>query len=753
MTANSLDLQEKFPASNADAWHELVTAAFLKTANKGSIETDANPADSVAQAIQSLTSTTLDGIDIRPVYTRSDLERDTELSEARRQPAHVATDSEGSSVEQQLAWDICQKVREQSVLDGNRVILEELVQGATSVHLAVAGPPSSTVANDIEAARISIDNFADLKALTEGVHLNMIRVSCEPAVPDASTAQLWQWWKTLYRDKVFNVESAKLTLNGNLYSSAAMAVGEEEWQKAANNLIEAVTESTDLTCDISHSAVDTREYHQSGGNNIQELAFALSAGLEYLRLFQKAGVDLQTANRQIVFHLAIDADFFANIAKLRALRQLWSHLLLQCDTQSTGVRLRPVIHAHTSLRMLSRLDADNNQLRNTIACAAAALGGADIVSVEPHKPLPVANTTPNQSAVPAVDVFPVVSASKESRRTARNIQHVLMAESQLHRVQDPMGGSAFIEDLTSQMTTKAWQLFQSLESQDAAQIGKLDAVVRKADTLKKMIALNKEARIELVKNRKLPIVGVSEFATTASDEEIIALRPSLQSANPEQAGPKSSLYRDAQVFEALRARVARLSRSSDDNAGLSVDLNYPIQSTDNSGTHAPGAHVLLACFGTPAVYRARAGFTRNLFASAGVACKEHIVQSQPGNDADSQDVVKMSGNIVAAFCTGEDDADKAKKLKLGVVVLCADNKAYRQLASLLASELKSAGVGRVVLAGKSLDAGFTANDVSWDSEVYLGCNVYDTINALLDGLFGAGPADAGSEAAETGAAS
>ena len=129
------------------------------------------------------------------------------------------------------------------------------------------------------------------------------------------------------------------------------------------------------------------------------------------------------------------------------------------------------------------------------------------------------------------------------------------------------------------------------------------------------------------------------------------------------------------------------------------------------------------------------------------------MQSQPGNDADSQDVVKMSGSIVAAFCTGEDDADKAKKLKLGVVVLCADNKAYRQLASLLASELKSAGVGRVVLAGKSLDAGFTANDVSWDSEVYLGCNVYDTINALLDGLFGAGPADAGSEAAETGAAS
>jgi len=192
------------------------------------------------------------------------------------------------------------------VLDANRVMLEELQQGATSVHLAMA--------------TAGIKSIEDLQALTQGVHLNMIRVSCQPALADSTTSQLWQWWRTLYSDAAFNVESAKLSLNGNLFSSAAIALDESDWQSAANNMIAAVKDSSGLLCNISHCAVDTREHHQLGSNNIQELAFACSAGLEYLKLFQKEGFDLQTANRQIIFHLAIDADFFTNIAKVRALR-------------------------------------------------------------------------------------------------------------------------------------------------------------------------------------------------------------------------------------------------------------------------------------------------------------------------------------------------------------------------------------------------------------------------------------------------
>ena len=731
MKSNSLDLTEKFPASSVDAWQELVTKAFLKSGNKESSGADANNADAIADAIKSLTTTTLDGIDIRPIYARKDLHRDTDLSEARRQPAHVSTDNNDTTADQQPTWDICQKVRELTVIDGNRVLLEELLQGATSVHVAVTGTTDSTFTGEIEASRIPVENFADLQALTEGLYLNMIRLSCEPAVPDAPTAKLWQWWKRLYTDNSFNVKTAKLNFNGNLFSSAAISLSEAQWQIAANNIIDAVKESADFDCRLSHCAVDTREYHQLGANNIIELAFACSAGLDYLRLLQKAGLDLQTANRQIVFHLAIDADFFTNIAKLRALRELWSHLLQQCDTQNTEALLRPVIHAHTSLRMLSTLDADNNQLRNTIACAAAALGGADIISVEPHMPQQAENSTNDKNVTAVAEPFPIVSASKESRRTARNIQHVLMAESQLHRVQDPMGGSGFIEDLTSQMTTQAWQLFQSLETQGAAQPGQLDAVVKKIDVLKKMTALNKDVRMERVKHRKLPIVGVSEFATAASDAESSALQ------DPHQSNKTNDLYRDAEPFETLRARVARLSLSSDAHAGLSVDLNNTTKPSNNSGTNSPAAHVLLACFGTPAVYRARAGFSRNLFASAGIACDEYLVPWQ-ADDMGSNDVVEMSKSIVEAICDKDDKATEASKLELGAVVLCGDNKAYRQFASQLASELKSAGVGRVILAGKSADAGFDSDDGSWDQEIFIGCNVHDSINALLDGLFAAG---------------
>ena len=98
----------------------------------------------------------------------------------------------------------------------------------------------------------------------------------------------------------------------------------------------------------------------------------------------------------------------------------------------------------------------------------------------------------------------------------------------------------------------------------------------------------------------------------------------------------------------------------------------------------------------------------------------------------------MSKSIVEAIGGKDDKATEAGKLELGAVVLCGDNKGYRQLASQLASELKSAGAGRVILAGKSADAGLNSDDGSWDQEIFIGCNVHDSINALLDGLFAAG---------------
>jgi len=91
---NSLDLTEKFPASNVDAWQKLVTAAFSKSAGSGTSGSTSgdvdNPSDSLAEALQSLTATTLDGIEISPIYTRDDLSRNTGLGEARRQAAHIA---------------------------------------------------------------------------------------------------------------------------------------------------------------------------------------------------------------------------------------------------------------------------------------------------------------------------------------------------------------------------------------------------------------------------------------------------------------------------------------------------------------------------------------------------------------------------------------------------------------------------------------------------------------------------------------
>ena len=156
-------------------------------------------------------------------------------------------------------------------------------------------------------------------------------------------------------------------------------------------------------------------------------------------------MSLEDARDGIFFRLAADQDQLLNVAKLRALRKLWARVQEAC-----GVEAQPCfVAAETAWRMLTKRDPHGNIVRGTIAALAAAVGGADAITVLPFS-----------AALGVPESF--------ARRIARNTQSILIEESNLHRVTDPAGGAGAIEALTAQFCDSAWQFFQQIEAAGGA---------------------------------------------------------------------------------------------------------------------------------------------------------------------------------------------------------------------------------------------------------------------------------------------
>ncbi|EUA32264.1 methylmalonyl-CoA mutase family protein [Mycobacterium intracellulare] len=244
--------------------------------------------------------------------------------------------------------------------------------------------------------------------------------------------------------------------------------------------------------------------------------------VSYLRVLTEAGMPIGQALRQISFRFAADDDQFMTIAKFRAARNLWARVAEVVGDPDAGAA---VIHAETSLPMMTQRDPWVNMLRCTLAAFGAGVGGADSLLVFPFDV--------------AIDGGFPGTATSFARRIARNTQLLLLEESHVGRVLDPAGGSWFVEDLTARLAEQAWQHFQAIEAHGgfteavdfiAAQIGEIAA--RRSDD---------------IAHRRTAITGVNEFPNLTEPP----LPQSDSSYSPLAAG---KLVRYAAEFEALRDR-------------------------------------------------------------------------------------------------------------------------------------------------------------------------------------------------------
>src|SRR5581483_9653563 len=260
------------------------------------------------------------------------------------------------------------------------------------------------------------------------------------------------------------------------------------------------------------AVADGRPVHAAGGSEAQELGFVLANALAYLRALEAHGFDLDAARRLIFFRLAADQDQLFTIAKFRSLRKLWPRIEEAC-----GLDPRPAfVAAETAWRMMTKRDPHGNIVRGTIAALAAAVGGADAVTVLPFS-----------AALGAPDAF--------ARRIARNTQTILIEESNLHRVADPAAGSGAIEALTEELCRMAWWFFQRIEKAGGA------AQALESGLIQRVVARVRAERETNVATRKDAIIGTSDFPDLAEDKVAVFASPRAEAATGATALPRMRL--------------------------------------------------------------------------------------------------------------------------------------------------------------------------------------------------------------------
>jgi methylmalonyl-CoA mutase len=553
VTADELVLAGDFPAATRPEWQRLV-ARVLKV-----------PADAPDPERQ-LASRTRDGIEIAALYTAADADGSPGLP--GQPPFTRSRTPEGT----RAGWDVRGQHAHPDPAAAREQIMADLEGGVSSLWL------------DIGDGAIAVGAIPEVLA---EAYLDLATVVLDAGEQAGDAARMLL--ETAERRGVADGKlQAVLGLDPiGLLARTGVDLGLDDAAALARRC------AADLP-GVRAIVADALPFHEAGGTDAEELGCALAAGVEYVRALTEAGLPMAAAFGQLEFRLAATDDQFATIAKLRAARRAWSWVAAQCGVPGAAGGQRQ--HAVTSWPMTTRRDPWNNILRGTLACFAAAAGGADAITVLPF-----------DAALGQPDAL--------ARRVARNTHAVLAEESHIARVIDPAGGSWYVEHRTEALAQRAWTWFQELERS-----GGLRAAIRSGLVADK-IAASRDARRAALAERREAVTGVTEFPMIG---ETLLERPADTRPAPRGGLPR---IRWAQWQEELRDRADAFARS----------------------TGAPPT-VALVPAGAARAAAARAAAVAALLAPAGIATADAGALS-PGARGPAVAVVCCAGDADAAEVT------------------------------------------------------------------------------------------------------
>ena len=432
----------------------------------------------------------------------------------------------------------------------------------------------------------------------------------------------------------------------------------------------------------------------------------LSTAVAYLRAMEERGLSVDETAAHMRFTVSIGANLFLEIAKIRALRELWAIIVKECGGSEEAAKIR--LHARTSFWTLSKVDPWVNLLRGSAQAFSAIMGGVDSIDVLPF-----------DAAVRMPDEF--------SRRIARNCPLILLGECNLDKVVDPAGGSWYLENLTDEASRKIWEFFQGIEKEG----GIVKAL--KAGSIQKKVNATAAKRYELADQRRQSIVGVNQYVNLA-EKKLEATEGSCCSAHKGHGCCKNADIQlpvvEMSVDSACKAAVEGFSTCLINKAlvaGVDCKCGEPLEmealpkrrlaerfesllAKADAWVEEKGSRpmVFFANMGPLRQHKARADFSRDFLRAGGL------------------DVVYPSG-----FQTPEDAARAAAESGCAVCVICSTDDTYPEIVPAFCKALRETRPDMMVaLAGYPADYVEAFKEAGVDIFIHVKANCYNTVEAI-----------------------
>ncbi len=398
-------------------------------------------------APDSLNWQTLEGITVKPLYTAEDVAGLPQMGEV----PGVAPFTRGvrATMYAGRPWTIRQYAGFSTAEESNAFYRKALAAGQQGVSVAFdlathRGYDSDhpRVVGDVGKAGVAIDSVEDMKILFDGIPLEKVSVSMTmngAVIPILAnfivTGEEQGVDRSLLSGTIQN-DILKEFMVRNTY-----VYPPEPSMRIIADIIEYTSQEMPKFNSISISGYHMQE---AGANLVQELAYTLADGREYVRAALARGMNVDDFAGRLSFFFAIGMNFFMEAAKLRAARMLWHRIMSEFNPKKTGsLMLRT--HCQTSGVSLQEADPYNNVIRTAYEAMAAALGGTQSLHT---------NALDEAIALP----------TEFSARIARNTQLILQEETGITHVVDPLAGSYYVESLTHQLATEAWALIEEVEA-------------------------------------------------------------------------------------------------------------------------------------------------------------------------------------------------------------------------------------------------------------------------------------------------
>ena len=452
------------------------------------------------KAVEDLRWRSPEGIDIKPLYTSADLERLEQLDSLPGFAPFMR--GPRATMYANRPWTIRQYAGFSTAEESNRFYRDNLAAGQKGLSVAFdlathRGYDSDhpRVAGDVGKAGVAIDSVEDMKILFDGIPLDQMSVSM---TMNGAVLPVMAGYIVAAEEQGVAPAALSGTIQNDILKEFMVR----------NTYIYPPKESMRIVADIiGHAAehmprfnsISISGYHmqEAGANLVQEVAFTLADGVEYVRAALATGIEIDKFAPRLSFFFCIGMNFFMEVAKLRAARILWAELMAQFKPNNPASSMLRT-HCQTSGVSLQEQDPYNNVVRTTIEALAAVLGGTQSL-----------HTNAFDEAIALPTPF--------SARIARNTQIIIAEESGVTRTVDPLGGSYYVESLTESIVTAARKLIAEVEA-----LGGMTKAVAEGMPKQRIeeTAARRQARIE---RGEEVIVGVNKYQLEADDSNVEVL--------------------------------------------------------------------------------------------------------------------------------------------------------------------------------------------------------------------------------------